>query len=113
MIMENFKSTNLFDKVMFSTIDLPSHEKLALLYVIRYWELKSMKKVTNTPLSKFKKLMGLCNPTMIRVMSHLEEMGLITKRQNAFKMCNDYIPNIEAIMNLKTYNPITMKEEEN
>lgn len=110
--MTDFKTTNLLDKVMFTTTNLSPSEKLALTYVIRFWELKSTKQITNTPLSKFTRLMGVSHPTMVSVMTRLEERGLITKHQNAFRLCNDYIPNIEAIMNLKTYNPITMKEEE-
>lgn len=109
--MLDIKTTNLLDKVMFTTTNLSANEKLALMYVIRFWELKRTTKITNTPLSKFTRLIRVSHPTTISAMTRLEELGLITKRQNAFRLCNDYTPNIEAIMNLKTYNPITMKEE--
>ena len=75
-------------------------EKVTIGNILVFNNAKDMGYWNNIPLTLLAENVNISTRGLSKVVKKLEDKGIITKKQKAYRNANDYVPNIEAISNL-------------
>lgn len=87
-------------RFMHTECNLKPTEKLALMILMDYQNLKEKGVWNNTPMNRIANEVGIKQRQSINILTKLEAMGYVKRQQKVHKRANDYEVNFEAINKL-------------